>query len=161
VTSLSQKRVHNLRAGTYVGHVHAGALQKNLGQGWQQLVLEELGIKYLRDARRPSTRVFDQLRRRDREQAEVKKERENKKRRAQKKAERRKRVWVQEEAKGGADAMYGSKAHELPRQAAVAAAKESADDAPSGSARDSGSSGGGRRIQPGVHGCSRYCQDAY
>lgn len=143
VTLMSHKRVHNLRAGTYVGHVHAGALQKNLGQGWQKLVLEELGLAYVRDAARPGTRVFEQLQNRDRQQAEWKGGRERKKRRVELKAKRRKTnsSWHQEEAEGGSDAMYGSKAHQLPRQAAAAAAAESPEDADRDSASGSESDG--------------------
>jgi hypothetical protein len=113
----------------------------------------ELGIKSLQDARRPSTRVFGQLRRPDREHAEVKKEREKKKRRAQKKAERRKRVWVQEEAEGGADAMYGSKAHELPRLSSCGNCRGAGRRCSVGVGKRLGELRGRRMIGCGVHGC--------
>jgi hypothetical protein len=76
----------------------------------------------VQEMERPGSQVFEQLRRRDRHQVEVKQKREKKKQRAQEKKSRRHRNWVQEEEEGGADAMYGSKGHELPRQAAVVVA---------------------------------------
>jgi hypothetical protein len=113
VTSLSPKRAFYLRSGTYRAQVLAGCLQKNLGQGWEKLVLEEVGVLFASDPKLPGSILFEKLKKATKQDVESKSSKEKKRRRAELKAKRKKKHYHVEKLEGCANANYSSKGFEL------------------------------------------------
>jgi hypothetical protein len=90
-TSISPKKSHFLRSGTYVAQVLARCLQKNWGQGWEKRVLEEVGVLYATDPKRPGSLLFEKMRKATKHDVESKATKGKKQRKAKLKSRRKKK----------------------------------------------------------------------